>query len=193
MKQPLLFVLILLTGLTVVPAAYADSVQKLKDEGNALAQEGDFEGAQDKFEQAAAQNPQDPEAVYLVGLADLYMRNFQEAAKTMEQAVQMDSSKCKWHYYLGQAREMHGNLYGAIDGYNSAIECDPGYALAWQGRGYIRGLRLGMSSDQSGINDLLKAASLFDEQGDKDKADESRRMVRDICNSSSYTREGCEE
>lgn len=182
---------LLLIGSILSTQALAQDAKSLNQQGIELAQQGDLPAAINQFRAALEVDPDYADALANLGLAFYLQQDFEQAIPPLEKAVAIDVSNCVAHYNLGSARENRGNLVGAIEDYTRAIECDPDYGLAYQGRGYIRGLELGISSEQSGINDLVQAEQLFKQQGELERATESRQMIQTICDQSQYTREGC--
>ncbi len=191
MRYSTLFLSCLFAGTILSSQTLAQEAESLNQQGIKLAEQGDLPGAILQLESAIAADPDNADALANLGLAFYLQRKFEQAIPPLEKAVEIDPDNCTAHYNLGSSRENRRNLVGAIEDYTRAIECDPDYALAYQGRGFIRGLELGISSDQGGINDLVKAEYLFTEQGNPDRATESRRMIQDICASTQYTLEGC--
>src|SRR5579872_2810475 len=100
-------------------------VQQWTDRGNAAAQQGDFEGAAEAFEQAVTLDPNDARARYNLALAQQYLDEPTLAISGYRRAIDLDPQLIDAYINLG-------NLYGEIgmheeslETFQQALEMDP--------------------------------------------------------------------
>jgi len=81
------------------------------------------------------------------------------------------------HLHLGIMHLLSGDMKGAIEDFNQAILINPNYAEAYKGRGVAK-VQLG--DEKEAIEDLQKAADIFQEQEETAKYQEVINIIRQI-------------
>ena len=89
--------------------------QEWTDKGNAAAQQGDYEGAAEAFEQAVAINPSDARARYNLALAQQYLGDSELAIAGYRRAIDLDPELIDAYINLG-------NLYGELGMHEDSLE-----------------------------------------------------------------------
>src|SRR5438874_2419765 len=89
--------------------------QEWTDKGNAAAQQGDYEGAAEAFEQAVAINPRDARARYNLALAQQYLGDAELAVAGYRRAIDIDPQLVDAYINLG-------NLYGELGLHEESLE-----------------------------------------------------------------------
>lgn len=107
----------------------------LIEQGTALYEQGQFEQALAKFEEAAAQHPQDPRVPYNRGLALHKAGRNEEAKQAFTRAIELDRAgdgalTGKAHYNLGNVAASTEDQKTAVREYREALKRDPGDQLA---------------------------------------------------------------
>src|SRR5947207_5037234 len=99
--------------------------QEWTDKGNAAAQQGDYEGAAEAFEQAVAINPSDARARYNLALAQQYLGDSEIAVAGYRRAIDLDPQLIDAYINLGNR---YGDLVfqeDSLETLNQALELDP--------------------------------------------------------------------
>ena len=95
------------------------------DLGQVLLDQGDFKGARDAFDQAAAHNPKDAQAVLRRGQAALNLGDLDAALADFEQAVALDPNALEAHGMRILARLESGDAAGAADAADAVQQIEP--------------------------------------------------------------------
>lgn len=99
-------------------------------EANALASEGRYEDAISAYEQAIAQQPELRGYRLVVGELLFELQRYEQAACVFEEVALEDPARAQAFEALARARQMLGDLYGAIGAIERAIERAPEWAEA---------------------------------------------------------------
>lgn len=107
----------------------------LIDEGTSLYEQGKFEQALEKYDQAAAAHPRDPRVPYNRGLALHQAGRHEEARQALQRAIELDRGgdgtlTARAHYNLGNVAAALKDRAGALKAYREALKRDPGDELA---------------------------------------------------------------
>ncbi len=96
-------------------------------DGNEAFEKGDFEKAVVYYQQAIADDPQNPVAYFNLGDAYYRLKNFPEAAKAFEQATISEDARLKqWAYYnLGNTYFQMQQYQKAVNYYQKALQLNP--------------------------------------------------------------------
>ncbi|GAB1540048.1 hypothetical protein NUACC21_27170 [Scytonema sp. NUACC21] len=141
---------------------------------------GDYKGALADYNQAIRINPQDSEVYYNRGIVQHNTGNKKAAIADYTKAIQINNWTDKGPYsaYLnrGNVRLELGDRKGALEDYTQAIGAKSDYALAYKNRGI---LYLNTKKSQQGIQDLKKAAELFQQQGHQTRYDRVLQILKD--------------
>ena len=101
-----------------------------------------------------AQRPNDPHALFLLGMVDYDTGNESEARQEFTRSLQLDPKNNDTRYYLAMIDERQGNFDEARKGLEEVVKTDPNHAGAQQELGVIR-LRQG---DTAGARTALEIA-----------------------------------
>lgn len=118
------------------PAEADDRVNNYLDEGQRLADAGDWAAALKAYMQATAISPRHPEAHIYVGDAYMSLGKYNEAFVAYKEAVRVAPSNAEAHYSLGMAYNdmaMYGDAFKPLA---KAISFDANNAEAHHGLGY---------------------------------------------------------
>jgi tetratricopeptide (TPR) repeat protein len=139
------------------------NAKDLHNLGIEKAEQKDYKGAIEEFNQALRINPDAANTYTTRGFVRYKLGDTQGAIADYNQAIQSDPSYARAYFNRGNIRRKLGDNHKAIADYNQAILLDSKYAAAYNNRGRARHeLR-----DMQGANeDLQKAAELFFEEGD---------------------------
>ena len=139
------------------------NAKDLHNLGIEKAEQKDYKGAIEEFNQALRINPDAANTYTSRGFVRYKLGDTQGAIADYNQAIQSDPSYARAYFNRGNIRRKLGDNHKAIADYNQAILLDSKYAAAYNNRGRARHeLR-----DMQGANeDLQKAAELFFEEGD---------------------------
>lgn len=100
-------------------------VQNL-DEIKAQIDAGNYAEAMGALETYIAEQPEDAEAQFLLGLAYFNLGNYEEAREAFNESLNLDSDRAgAVHHNLGVLEYQAGNLEKAIEEFNTALETDP--------------------------------------------------------------------
>lgn len=98
------------------------------EQGLQLHRTGDLAGARAVYEKILAGDPENTEALNLLGVVALQCENYDEATRLIGQAVSLDGANPGYLNNLGQALNGSQNPGGAVESYEKAIALDPGNA-----------------------------------------------------------------
>jgi tetratricopeptide (TPR) repeat protein len=101
-----------------------------------------------------AERPNDPHALFLLGMVDYDTGNETEARQEFTRSLQLDPKNHDTRYYLAMLDEREGNFDEARKGLEEVVKTDPSHAGAQQELGVIR-LRQG---DVAGARTALEIA-----------------------------------
>jgi tetratricopeptide (TPR) repeat protein len=101
-----------------------------------------------------AERPNDPHALFLLGMVDYDTGNETEARQEFTRSLQLDPKNNDTRYYLAMLDEREGNFDEARKGLEEVVKTDPSHAGAQQELGVIR-LRQG---DVAGARTALETA-----------------------------------
>jgi tetratricopeptide (TPR) repeat protein len=138
--------------------------------GFALAFSFKLDGADQQFDRALAQNPNDPLAH--VGKATVKLNRLQTSNMTIirqkndilrsaeadcDLALKQDPGMPEANLTLGMVKKEEGQINDALNSYNKAIEADPKFAIAYTRRGLCY---LDQGNNAAATEDLKRAISL---------------------------------
>ncbi|MEC4816677.1 MAG: tetratricopeptide repeat protein [Scytonema sp. PMC 1069.18] len=144
-------------------------------------QQGDRKGAISDYDQAIHLNPRDSEAYYNRGIVYYNMGEKKAALVDYTKAIQVNkwTEKGPHSAYLnrGNVKAQLGDRKGAFEDYSKAINLKSDYALAYKNRGI---LYLGTGQKTEGIQNLEKAADLFQQQGNFTQYEQVMQILSQI-------------
>ena len=83
------------------------------------------------YNEALKLQPELPEAFLNMGAALIYSKDFSSALSPLDRAIELESTDLfAAHYNRAIARENTGNINGAYDDFQTALELKPGWELA---------------------------------------------------------------
>ncbi|MEQ8559429.1 MAG: tetratricopeptide repeat protein [Henriciella sp.] len=93
--------------------------------------EGDYEDALDDYAKAIEMKPDLGAAFLNKGAAHIYLKDFETALPALNRAIELDSEDIFAAYYnRAIARENTGDVTGAYQDFQRALELNPGWELA---------------------------------------------------------------
>ena len=107
------------------------------EQGKALYEEGEYEGAEAAYRQAVELDKNHVEA--WVGLGSVYwkMKAYEQAEEACQRAIAIDAGHAFAWYRLGTVYDDLKQYGRAIEAYQQAIQLDPQFAYPWYGLGII--------------------------------------------------------
>ncbi len=106
------------------------STRELLEEGLRLHGKGQFEDARRTYERAVQRDPNNADALHLLGVVALQSSRYEEAAALISRAVEIAPSVADFHNDLGCALRDMKDVAGAAAAWQKAIELRPDFALA---------------------------------------------------------------
>lgn len=85
-----------------------------------------------------AERPNDPHALFLLGMIDYDQANEAESRQAFTHSLQLDPKNNDTRYYLAMLDERQGNFDAAREGLEEVVKIDPNHAGAQQELGVIR-------------------------------------------------------
>lgn len=104
-----------------------DSVRRLLQDGVQHHEAGDLAAAQRCYEAVLAQQPDQPDALHLLGLLADQHGDHQRAIDLIGRAIALVPNQAEWHGNLATALLAAGHVADAEAGYRRAIGLDPRY------------------------------------------------------------------
>lgn len=144
--------------------------------------------AREMAQQALAANENEPQAHRAMALVQMWLRNYEEAEREVEKAIDLDPNFAGGFTTLGQVRDLAGQHEQAIKPLEQALRLDPRYGIALQFLGRAQ-FALGRYAEAEAYfkkrlveipqSDMTRAflASLY---GLTDRLDMAREMWRQI-------------
>jgi tetratricopeptide (TPR) repeat protein len=145
--------------------------------GSARDALGDIQGAMEDAERAIRLDPTYAIAYNNRGWARHELGDNQGAIADLDQAIRLDPAYAEAYGNRGLIRDNSGDKKGAIADYNQAILIDPENAPVYNNRGFVRDE---LGDKKGAIADLLKAADLFQTQGNEKNRQNSLEKLQQI-------------
>lgn len=92
---------------------------------------GDFSAAQAAYGEALLLEPDNPDALNLMGVAHVQLDQLPEAIRLIRRAIEIDPEAGDFYSNLGEALRKNGQSAEAAEAYARATELDPENASAW--------------------------------------------------------------
>lgn len=99
--------------------------EALYNEGIALYEQGDFESAITRFNEAIALDSKNAKYYYNLGLSFVKISNYEEAVRAFNNCLQYNPDDNEAYYNIGIANAEKGDYESAIKAYNKAISINP--------------------------------------------------------------------
>lgn len=136
------------------------SLKKLTDEayneGNKLLRRGDYEGAEDYFNNVLSLNPSYYQAHFQLGYLNTKLGDYNLALEHYQMTVEKNPSYAKGWFALGLTHQRNGDYDSAINALGSAVEADPTYAKALVQKGKIFMKQGDYSSAEASLNQAIQ-------------------------------------
>lgn len=129
----------------------ADETSQELTRAMALHRNGRFAEAGTAYQAILAKDPENADALHLLGLIAYQLGNFGPAAEFIDSALRLRPDEAKFHSNRGNIAKSCGDIEGARRSYERALDCDPGFADAR--------FNLGVLLQESG--DLALAADVY--------------------------------
>jgi predicted TPR repeat methyltransferase len=107
------------------------STRELLEEGLRLHGQRQFEDARRAYERALQREPNNADALHLLGVVALQSSRYEEAAALISRAVEIVPSVADFHNDLGCALRDMKDITGAAAAWQKAIELRPDFAMAY--------------------------------------------------------------
>ena len=91
---------------------------------------GELPQAESIYRQVLAHDPQNPDALHLLGVIAHQMRKHEDAAELISRAIQIRANEPDYHSNLGEALAAMGQFDRAMASYRQAIVLNPGHIFA---------------------------------------------------------------
>lgn len=104
-------------------------------EGLALQQTGQFAQARDIYRQILKRDPDNFDALHLLGVIAAQTRNFAESVELIGRAIDVNPHNPTAHYNRGIAFDELRQYEAAVAAYDKAIKLKPDHAVAYNNRG----------------------------------------------------------
>ncbi len=108
-------------------SAFSRSAQMFMERGFAALMMENYDAAATQLEKAIESNPEDPVALATLGRVREYQHREREAMALYDQALTVAPRHAHANYFKGSLLERQGNMRGAVQFYNAAIQSDPDY------------------------------------------------------------------
>lgn len=112
-------------------------IPKVFEEAMALYYGGNFEGAKVIYVKLLQEDPNNCDALHLLGLADFSLKNYQNALISITKAISINPYHASFHSNLGNVFRKLGQNSKALESYDRAIRLDPNNATAYGNRGVV--------------------------------------------------------
>lgn len=143
-------------GAAADPAAQLMLAVRLHDSGAVAEAERIYRGV-------LLRAPRHPDALHLLGMAELQQGRIGEAVRLLRQAVQVQPGSAFFHAHLGAALKAAGDFSAALSCYDEAVRLQPGFADAHNNRGVLlRDLGRDESAEQAFRRALTLAPQFAD-------------------------------
>jgi len=93
--------------------------------GESYLNKGDYDSAINSFKSVLESNPNDPQALSLIGIAYYKKGDYNEAISHLDQAKEADPLKVEPYIYLGMSYEKLGQYQNAMSEYNNCLALKP--------------------------------------------------------------------
>ena len=103
-----------------------DDIGALLDHGIRCHTEGDLAAAAAAYEQVLAAQPENGDALSMLGVVALQSGQADKAVEILSEAVRVDDGHPGYHNNLGQALDAMDDVAGALDHYRKALALAPG-------------------------------------------------------------------
>ncbi len=116
----------------------AQTAKQMLDSGYVAYQNGDFEGAIERFQTSIELDNTIAETYYLKGVCQSQIQLNIAAIKSYEKALKLDPNYAEVHYEIGYSYFQLNKFQKAIAAFDKAIALRPNYAEAWFNRGSVK-------------------------------------------------------
>ncbi len=96
-------------------------------------QAGQLQPAEQIYRQILQQDPQQPEALQLLGMVAYDQGDYESAISLIRRAIAADSQQARFHHHLGMALQAQGRSLEAKLSYRQAIALQPDFFAAYHG------------------------------------------------------------
>ena len=96
---------------------------------------GQLAEAERVYRQILAVEPENPQALYLLGLLAMQASQFEAAAELLARAIRGDAAQPAFHAKRGEVQQQLGQTAAAIESYRRALQLDPqvpAVRIAWE-------------------------------------------------------------
>ncbi|MBD2005553.1 MULTISPECIES: tetratricopeptide repeat protein [Cyanophyceae] len=151
--------------------------KELYNQGVEEYQQGNYQESINKFDEALQIEPEFAAAYSYRGKAKAEMEDIHGARADYSKSLRLQGNQSELSHDLGNVHYKLENYQTAIENYNWALDINPSFALAYcnRGRAYLK-----LEDKQKAIEDLRRAAELFDQQDNIEHNEEVQRILKTI-------------
>ena len=129
---------------------------KAYNEGNKLLRRGDYEGAEDYFNNVLELNPSYYQAHFQLGYLNTKLGDYNLAQEHYQKTVEKNPSYAKGWFALGLTHQRNGDYDSAVNALDSAVDADPTYAKALVQKGKILMKQGDYQSAEASLNQAIQ-------------------------------------
>lgn len=102
-----------------------DNIRALLENAARLHQAGRLEDAAPLYQKVLETNPNNADALHLLGMIDLQQGRAAKALKLISRAIALNGREASYHFHLGLAAQNLGEIEAAVSSYRTALTLDP--------------------------------------------------------------------
>jgi len=102
-----------------------------------LYHSGGFEDAKKIYEKILQEDPNNGDALHLLGVVNISLKNYEQALVLISKAISLYPYQASFHSNLGSVLKELGRNSEALESYDEAIRLNPKFAQAFMNRGVV--------------------------------------------------------
>lgn len=103
----------------------------------ALYHSGNLEDAKIIYEKILQEDPNNGDALHLLGVVEISLKNYEQALVLISKAILIHPNQASFHSNLGTVLKELGRNLEALESYDQAIRLNPKFAQAYMNRGVV--------------------------------------------------------
>lgn len=133
------------------------SAEQLMEAAQRHHARGDIRTAADLYRRVLEAQPEDPEAIHLLGLVHRQMGEFENALRMMQRSIALKPTEQYFYKNLGELHRAMGALDAAIAAFQTAIDLMPSDGSAFVGLGQVQ---QALGQDSAALDSYARAVEL---------------------------------